>query len=108
MGENDIELIESIKSSQADGFIFLYSNVDDTIINYMYEEKRLFVLIGKATKMINDTLISLGHKNIAYVGTDSHKVFSSDRKAGYLLALSEHKKWLLNLANILKIQGYLR
>lgn len=106
-GENDAELIESIKSSQADGFIFLYSNVDDTIINYMYEEQRLFVLIGKATKMINDTiyvdndnvqaakeateyLISLGHKKIAYIGTDSHRVFSSDRKAGYLLALSEH------------------
>lgn len=106
-GENDAELIESIKSSQADGFIFLYSNVDDTIINYMYEEQRLFVLIGKATKMINDTiyvdndnvqaakeateyLISLGHRKIAYIGTDSHRVFSSDRKAGYLLALSEH------------------
>ena len=101
------KLIESIKSSQADGFIFLYSNVDDTIINYMYEEQRLFVLIGKATKMINDTiyvdndnvqaakeateyLISLGHRKIAYIGTDSHRVFSSDRKAGYLLALSEH------------------
>lgn len=96
-GENDAELIESIKSSQADGFIFLYSNVDDTIINYMYEEQRLFVLIGKATKMINDTiyvdndnvqaakeateyLISLGHKKIAYIGTDSHRVFPATEK----------------------------
>ena len=86
-GENDAELIESIKSSQADGFIFLYSNVDDMIINYMYEEQRLFVLIGKATKMINDTiyvdndnvqaakeateyLISLGHKNICFIRGD--------------------------------------
>lgn len=106
-GENDIELMESIKSSKADGFIFLYSNVNDTIINYMYEENLLFVLIGKATKMINDTiyvdndnvqaakeateyLISLGHRKIAYIGTDSQKVFSSDRKAGYMLAVSEH------------------
>ena len=106
-GETDEELIRSIKASEADGFIFLYSNIDDLIINYMYEQKLLFVLIGKATKMINDTiyvdndnvqaakeaceyLISLGHNKIAYIGTDNYKVFSSDRKAGYLLALSEH------------------
>lgn len=49
-GETDEELIRSIKASEADGFIFLYSNIDDLIINYMYEQKLLFVLIGKATK----------------------------------------------------------
>lgn len=106
-GETETELMNCIKNSNVDGFIFLYSNVDDSIINYMYDEKLLFVLIGKATKMINDTiyvdndniqagkdacqyLINLGHKKIGYIGTDKTKVFSNDRKSGYMIALAEN------------------
>lgn len=106
-GSTESELMKSIHHAKVDGFIFLYSNLDDHIINYMYEEGHLFVLIGKATKQANDTiyvdndnvqagkevceyLIGLGHQRISYIGTESRKVFSSDRKAGYLLALSEH------------------
>lgn len=106
-GGTEAEIMASIQNANVDGFIFLYSNVDDNIINYMYEENLLFVLIGKATKMINDTiyvdndniqagkeacqyLINLGHRKIGYVGADSAKVFSNDRKSGYIIALNEN------------------
>lgn len=106
-GSTQHELMQSIRHAAVDGFIFLYSNLDDAIVNYMYEEQQLFVLIGKATRQINDTiyvdndniqagkeaceyLIAKGHSRIAYIGTDSFKIFSNDRKAGYQIALSEH------------------
>ncbi|MBO8434050.1 MAG: LacI family DNA-binding transcriptional regulator [Tyzzerella sp.] len=106
-GATEDELMKCLKNSQVDGFIFLYSNLDDSLINYMYDEKLLFVLIGKATKMVNETicvdndniqagkdaceyLINLGHKKIGYIGTENSKVFSNDRKSGYILALTEH------------------
>lgn len=106
-GADEHELIKSIHTAKADGFIFLYSKIEDTIMDYMYEEKLLFVLIGKATRMINDTiyvdndniqaakeaceyLIQKGHRHIGYIGTDENRVFSNDRKSGYLFALTEH------------------
>lgn len=106
LGETIPEIIESIKNSPAQGFIFLYSDVDDILIKYMYKHKLQFVLLGKATVNINETiyvdtdnvragkdatdyLISLGHQQIAYIGTDNHRVFSGDRKAGYLLSINE-------------------
>lgn len=106
-GADEHELIKSIRTAKADGFIFLYSNIEDTIMDYMYEENLLFVLIGKATRLINDTiyvdndnvqaareaceyLIKKGHQRIGYIGTDDNKVFSNDRKAGYLLALTSN------------------
>lgn len=106
-GSSQNELMSSIQHAAVDGFIFLYSNLDDAIVNYMYEEQQLFVLIGKAIRQINDTiyvdndniqagkeaceyLIARGHKRIAYIGAESVKIFSNDRKAGYQIALSEH------------------
>lgn len=105
-GETVEEILESIKISPANGFIFLYSDVDDKLINYMYNTKQKFVLIGKAITNINETLyvdtdnvqagkdatdylIGLNHKKIAYLGTSNSRVFSSDRKAGYIIALNE-------------------
>lgn len=103
-GSDEKELYKSIHNSNADGYIFLYSNLDDKLINYMYDEKLKFVLIGKATKMINSTLyvdndniqagyeaceylIQLGHKKIGYIGTGNKRIYSMDRKLGYMQAL---------------------
>lgn len=107
-GDDDKELRTSIRNTNADGYIFLYSDLDDKLINYMYEEQLLFVLLGKATTMVNETLcvdtdnvhaayeavnylVSMGHKKIGYIGTDSKRVFSLDRKMGYMQAMNEHE-----------------
>lgn len=106
-GADDKELRTSIRFTNADGYIFLYSDIDDKLINYMYEEHLLFVLLGKATTMVNETLcvdtdnihaayeavnylISMGHKKIGYIGTDERRVFSFDRKNGYIQAMNEN------------------
>lgn len=108
-GDDDEEVLSVIqtmsKSGQVDGFIVLYSKSDDAIINYLYNEGLLYVLIGKANQYANQTiyidndnllagkeateyLFKKGHRKIAYIGKDSNLLFSADRKAGYQLALT--------------------
>ncbi|MBQ9983489.1 MAG: LacI family DNA-binding transcriptional regulator [Lachnospiraceae bacterium] len=111
-GNTEDELLAVIKtmtrSGQVDGFIVLYSKADDPVINYLYNEGYLYVLIGKASQNANQTiyvdndnllagrdatehLIQLGHKKIAYLGGDDSTIFSADRRAGYQLALTQHQ-----------------
>lgn len=108
-GNTDEELLSVIKtmsrSGQVDGFIVLYSKQDDLVINHLYNEGFLYVLIGKAYQNINQTiyidndnilaskeatehLINLGHKKIAYLGGDNSLMFDADRRSGYQLALA--------------------
>ena len=107
-GQNEDEILNAIKSmvrsGQVDGFIVLYSKKDDAVIDYLYNEGLLYVLIGKAHQFANQTiyidndnvlagqeaaeyLIQQGHKKIAYLGSESIMMFSADRKTGYQLAL---------------------
>lgn len=107
-GNSEEELLSVIqsmsKSGQVDAFIILYSRLDDSIVNYLYSEGLLYVVIGKANQFANQTiyvdndnllagqeateyLINKGHKKIAYIGKDFNLTFSADRKAGYQLAL---------------------
>lgn len=110
-GQDDDELLKVItnlvKSEQIDGFIVTYSKQNDPIMDYLYNEGLLYVVIGKAYNFSNETicvdndnvlatqeateyLINLGHKNIAYLGSDGNFMFTSDRKSGYQLALINH------------------
>ena len=110
-GDTEEELLSVIKSmsrsGQVDGFIVLYSKQDDLVINHLYNEGFLYVLIGKAYQNINQTiyidndnilaaqeatnhLINLGHKKIAYLGGDNSLMFAADRRAGYQLALASN------------------
>lgn len=110
-GNTDEELLSVIKtmsrSGQVDGFIVLYSKQDDIVINHLYNEGFLYVLIGKAYQNINQTiyidndnilaskeatehLINLGHKKIAYLGGDNSLMFDADRRSGYQLALASN------------------
>ena len=107
-GQNSEEVMEAIQTmvsgNHVDGFIVLYSKEEDAIVDYLYSEGFTYVLIGKAKQFANQTiyidndnilagkeateyLISLGHKKIAYLGSESIMVFSSDRKTGYQMAL---------------------
>lgn len=110
-GQNDEEILEAIKlmvrSGDVDGFVVLYSKQNDPIVEYLYEEGILYVLIGKAYQYASQTvyvdndnllagqeateyLYDLGHRRIAYLGSESIMLFSADRKAGYQLALMRH------------------
>ena len=111
-----------IHSGQADGFIMLYSKEDDTIVDYLYSEGITYVLIGKAQQFANQTiyidndnvlagleateyLYSLGHRKIAYLGSESIMMFSADRKTGYQMALLQHdvsveKKYIIEVDDI--------
>lgn len=110
-GQNNEEVMEAIgtmvSGNQVDGFIVLYSKEDDSIVDYLYSEGFTYVLIGKAQQYANQTiyidndnilagkeateyLISLGHKRIAYLGSESIMIFSSDRKTGYQMALLQN------------------
>ena len=111
-GQDEAEILDAVRSmsrsGKVDGFIILYSKKDDPVIDYLFNEGLLYILIGKATQYTNQTiyidndnllagreaaeyLYQLGHRRIAYLGSDSCLMFSADRKAGYQLALASHQ-----------------
>ena len=111
-GQDEAEILDAdrsmSRSGKVDGFIILYSKKDDPVIDYLFNEGLLYILIGKATQYTNQTiyidndnllagreaaeyLYQLGHRRIAYLGSDSSLMFSADRKAGYQLALASHQ-----------------
>ena len=111
-GQDESEILNAVRSmsrsGKVDGFIILYSKKEDPVIDYLFNEGLLYILIGKATQYTNQTiyidndnllagreateyLYQLGHRRIAYLGSDSSLMFSADRKAGYQLALASHQ-----------------
>ena len=111
-GQDETEILDAVRSmsrsGKVDGFIILYSKKDDPVIDYLFNEGLLYILIGKATQYTNQTiyidndnllagreaaeyLYQLGHRRVAYLGSDSSLMFSADRKAGYQLALASHQ-----------------
>ena len=125
-GKNNEDLIgvirTMVRSGQVDGFILLYSKADDDIIEYLNEEGILYVLVGKAQQFANltiyidndnvlagkeatDYLYNLGHRKIAYLGSESIKLFSADRKTGYQLSMISHdleisKKYIIEVDDV--------
>ena len=110
-GQDEEEILRAIqtlgKEERMGGYIVLYSKQEDAIIDYLYNEGLLYVLIGKAKQFVNQTiyidndnllagkeateyLYSLGHRRIAYIGSECTMLFSAERKSGYQLALTEH------------------
>lgn len=111
-GQDEAEILDAVRSmsrsGKVDGFIVLYSKKEDPVIDYLFNEGLLYILIGKATQYTNQTiyidndnllagreaaeyLYQLGHRRIAYLGSDSSLMFYADRKAGYQLALASHQ-----------------
>lgn len=110
-GQDDDEILHAVrtlaKDDHAGGFILLYSREDDPVIDYLYSEGLLYVLIGKAKQYANQTiyidndnllagqeateyLYGLGHRRIAYVGSEYTMLFSAERRSGYQAALAAH------------------
>ncbi len=109
-GQNEDEVLQAIKTMArtglAEGFIVLYSREQDPVLDYLYEEGLLYVLIGKACRNVNQTiyvdndnvlagreaaeyLLNLGHVRIACLSGDHFLLYNHDRKMGYMLALAE-------------------
>jgi len=106
--EQTLQYIKKLYAQQKiQGFIFLYSALDDPIISFMHQEKIPFVVIGKASAYVNDTiyvdndnlaagqdaanyLISLGHKRIAFACDDIAQIFAYERNAGFRLAMMQN------------------
>lgn len=110
-GQDNTEILHAVQSlgqsRQMDGFILLYSKKDDPVIDYLCEQGFLYVLIGKeeqpgrqticidndnllAGKEATEYLYQLGHRRIAYLGSEAEFLFSAQRRSGYQLALLEH------------------
>lgn len=111
-GQDEEEIIQAIRTmvrnGLAEGLIVLYSREQDPILDYLYNEGLLYVLIGKAYRNINQTiyvdndnvlaareatqyLVDLGHRRIAYLSGDHTLIFASDRRAGYMTALIQNQ-----------------
>lgn len=110
-GKDNEEVLAAIHSAvqrnQVDGFIVLFSKKNDPIVESLYNEGLLYVLIGKAYQYVgqticvdNDNLLAgqeateylyqLGHRRIAYLGYESTLLYSADRKTGYQVAMLQH------------------
>ena len=59
-GKDEQEMIQAIqamtRSGKVDGYIVLFSRQQDAIIDYLYEEGALYVLIGKANQFASQTI----------------------------------------------------
>ena len=110
-GETYEQMLEYVKKLTArqrvQGFVFLYSALDDPLISYMHEKEIPFVVIGKASAYVNDTiyvdndnlvagqeaanyLISLGHRRIAFVCDNISQIFAYERHAGFRLSMMQN------------------
>ena len=101
-GETEDEIFNGVvKMVQAPNWwhYSLYSRENDRIIQYLHKQNFPFVLIGKpydrkeeityvdndnytAAREVAEYLISLGHKQIAFIGGGSDLLVTRDRLAG--------------------------
>ena len=81
-GQDEDEILKAIqsmsRSGKVDGFIVLYSRKDDPIIDYLFSEGLLYILIGKATQYTNQTLY-IDNDNLL-AGEDGPKVEELEEK----------------------------
>ena len=110
-GKDYEEILLSIqtlhRSGMADGFILLYSFKDDIVVDYLCENGLLYVIVGKANELANQTisidndnllagreatdyLYDLGHRRIGFIGGKTEFMHASDRQAGYQLSCLLH------------------
>lgn len=96
-----------VQKKQADGFVLLYANSDDPVLEYLYQENVPFTLIGQPAtheqeivyvdndnqllgKQATEYLIQNGHKHILFVTNTTHENVYFERYFGYQKALMLH------------------
>lgn len=101
-------LLENVQrmhlQKQVDGFILVYSDSQDTVIDYLYQNHIPFTLIGQPYhheneivyvdndnqllgKQATEFLIQNGHKNILFVTNTTHESLYFERYFGYQKAM---------------------
>ena len=110
-GKDYEEVLHSVqtlhRSGRIEGFILLYSRKSDIVVDYLCEQGLLYVVVGKAGELANQTitvdndnlmagreatdyLYDLGHRRIAYIGSKNDFMYSAERRAGYQLSQLLH------------------
>ena len=111
-GESEAELLENVqlmyRQKRVDGFILMYSQEDDPILDYLVKQQVPFTVIGQPYKYHNeancvdndnqllgmtatDYLMDKGHEKIIFVTNNHSENFSIDRYFGYQKALLSRK-----------------
>lgn len=105
-GNSEEERLDRIKKmvygKQVDGLIFLYSKINDKIIEFLMEIDFPFIVIGTPdvkrvntvdndnedmARVVTNQIIEQGGKNIAFIGGDKTLTFVKLRYEGYCKAL---------------------
>ncbi len=98
------EVVKMVQGKNVDGIIVLYSRDDDPVLTYLLDCDFPFVMLGKPTVHVNEImyvdndnvkaareitehLLSIGHRQIAYIGGDLKFEVHKDREQGYREAL---------------------
>ena len=95
-----------IKENRVDGFILVDPKHNDLRIQYLFKQKKPFVIFGRSPEYpdipsvdvdnINgifkatELLIRKGHKKIAYIGVSPNYIYAEDRLEGYKKALKQY------------------
>ena len=109
-GANETHRLDQLKQmiygKRVDGLIFLYSKLNDPLVDFCIQDKFPFLILGKATSPFvslvdNDNVkaafdateyfINKGYQHIAFVGGNKELAVSQDRYKGYQEALSSHQ-----------------
>lgn len=120
-GADYSEINKSMEIAAADGYIFLYANINQRTQKYLFEKQTPFIIIGKPVDehfytLSVDTdnvqagheavsyLLKMGHERIGFLGTEQKVQYSIDRQAGYMQALSEagipiREDYMLNISS---------
>ena len=110
-GQNEEEILNAVRSmsrsGKVDGFIVLYSRVNDPVIDFLFSEGLLYILIGKPAQYTNHTiyidndnllagqeateyLYALGHRKIAYLSSSLGARVLQARHAAFLRSMHQH------------------
>ncbi|MDT2834632.1 LacI family DNA-binding transcriptional regulator [Vagococcus carniphilus] len=111
-GKTQQELLENVqlmyRQKRVDGFIMLYVEEDDMVLDYLIENKVPFTMIGQPYKFHNEAscvdndnqllgwtatqhLVDKGHERIAFVTNNDHENFFRERFFGYQKGMMDNQ-----------------
>lgn len=112
------------RQKRVDGFIMLYVEEDDKVLDYLVTNKVPFTMIGQPYKYFNETscvdndnqllgytatqhLLDKGHQKIIFVTNNQKENFFKERYFGYQKCLMEKEMTSLPVMSLIDPQSYL-